>query len=85
MFRKKSNLIYAVHITMEELFLENTKMEKMQTYQVGKRKNVWKNVLIPSISSCSMSANPNRKKARCRFLSCGQRVFQAEIIFKFAC
>ena len=43
----------------------------------GKRKNEWKKVLMPSISSCSIRANPNRKNARCLFLSCGQRAFHA--------
>lgn len=33
---------------------------------------------MPSMSSCRMSASPNRKNALWRFLSGGQRVFQAE-------
>lgn len=47
------------------------------SHQVGKRKKVWKNVLMSSMSSCRISASPKRKNALWRFLSCGQRVFHA--------
>lgn len=57
---------------------KHQKMVNMKSYQLGKRKNVWKKVRMPSISSSSMSASPKRKNDLWRFLSCGQRVFQAE-------
>lgn len=49
-----------------------------RTNHLGRRKNEWKKVLMPSVSSCNMRANPKRKNARCLFLSCGQRAFHAE-------
>lgn len=61
------------------LVIYHTNDRKKWSYQLGKRKKVWKNVLMPSISSCRISANPKRKNALWRFLSCGQREFHAEI------
>jgi hypothetical protein len=49
----------------------------MKTYHSGSLKNVTKNSLMPVVSSCKMSSRPNKKKARCLFLSLGQRAFQA--------
>lgn len=54
-------------------------VEKDKTHQFGNWKNAWKKVLMPSISSCSISASPKRKNDLCRFLSCGQRVLHATI------
>lgn len=62
-----------------------TYMRENRPYHSGKQKKVRKNVLVPSMSSCTISANPKRKNDLCRFLSCGQSVFQAERKRKVKC
>lgn len=66
------------HITINQISRYQSQITENRPYQSGKRKKVWKNVLIPSMSSSKISANPKRKNDLCRFLSSGQSASQAE-------
>lgn len=65
--------------THKETLEKISTRQMIGSYHLGNRKKVRKNVLMPSISSCTISASPKRKNALWRFLSCGQREFQAEM------